>query len=44
MKVAALKGNKTTYPEFLGSRELDNNSQVFNKEKVGGGREAEGGL
>lgn len=37
MQVAALKGNTTTYPEFLMSRESDNNSQVFNTEKGGAG-------
>lgn len=35
MQVAALKGNTTTYPEFLMSREIDNNSQVFNTETEG---------
>lgn len=37
MQVAALKGNTTTYPEFLMTRERDNNSQVFNTETGGGG-------
>lgn len=37
MQVAALKGNTTTYPEFLMSREIDNNSQVFNTETEGAG-------
>lgn len=38
MQVAALKGNTTTYPEFLMTRERDNNSQVFNTETGGRGR------
>lgn len=31
-------GNTTTYPTFLSSREIHNNSLMFNKEEVKGER------
>lgn len=34
LQVAAPDGNMTTYPTFLSSREIHNNSQVSNEEKV----------